>query len=134
MEPIRIVIRLADGRVIKGFTNDFSPDKDSFHVRPVTDDETNPSVKVFINDLKAVFFVRNFSGSPDYQEAKEFPAVGKPLGRKVSVTFLDGEVLVGTTMTIDSSRPGFFIHPVDPKSNNLRVFVISKAVLNLDYL
>ena len=134
MEPIRIVVRLADGRIIKGVTNDFSPDKASFHVCPVTENETSPSVKVFVNDLKAVFFVRNFSGSPDYQEAKEFPAVGKPLGRKVEVTFLDGEVLVGTTMTIDSSRPGFFILPVDPKSNNLRVFVISKAVLNLNYL
>ena len=134
MEPIRIVMRFADGRLIKGFTNDFSPDKASFHVRPVTDHETGPSVKVFTNDLKAVFFVRNFSGSPDYQEAKEFPAAGKPLGRKVEVTFLDGEVLVGTTMSIDSGRPGFFLLPADPKSNNLRVFVISKAVFDLKYL
>lgn len=134
MEPIRIVIRFVDGKLIKGFTNDFSPDKASFHVRPVTDHETGPAVKVFINDLKAVFFVRNFAGSPEYKEVKEFPSVGKPLGRKVEVTFSDGEVLVGTTMSIDSSRPGFFLLPVDPKSNNVRVFVISKSVLNLNYL
>ncbi|MCL4475041.1 MAG: hypothetical protein M1508_02270 [Nitrospirae bacterium] len=37
MEPVKIVIRYADGRLIKGYTNDFSPKKSSFHLCPVTD-------------------------------------------------------------------------------------------------
>ena len=94
MEPVKIVIRYADGRLIKGYTNDFSPKKSSFHLCPVTDQGTGEPVEVLIKDLKAVFFVRNFSGSPDYEEEKEFPEVGKPLGRKVEVKFLDGEVMV----------------------------------------
>ena len=35
MEPIKIVARCTNGTVIKGFTQDFSPNKDRFHVIPV---------------------------------------------------------------------------------------------------
>ena len=32
MEPTKVVARYIDGRVIKGFTQDFFPNKDSFHL------------------------------------------------------------------------------------------------------
>jgi hypothetical protein len=46
----------------------------------------------------------------------------------LEITFCDGEVMVGTTLGYDRNRPGFFIFPADPQSNNVRVFVISSAV------
>ena len=67
MEKVKIVARYLDGRMIKGFTQDFFPNKPSFHLFP----EANPSgegAKVFLIDLKAVFFVRDFLGKPDYDE------------------------------------------------------------------
>jgi hypothetical protein len=84
--------------------------------------------------LKAVFFVRDFAGNPMHEERKEYKEGEKPQGRKVEVMFKDGEVLVGTTLGYDPSRPGFFIFPADPKSNNVRVFVVSTAVKKVRFL
>jgi hypothetical protein len=52
----------------------------------------------------------------------------------MEVTFKDGEVLVGTTLGYDPSRPGFFIFPADPKSNNIRVFAVATAVKKVRFL
>jgi hypothetical protein len=43
-------------------------------------------------------------------------------------------VLVGSTVGYAPQRLGFFLFPVDPKSNNLRVFVISAAVRKVRFL
>jgi hypothetical protein len=34
---------------------------------------------------------------------------------------------VGTSLTYDATRPGFFLFPADPQSNNERVFVVRAA-------
>jgi hypothetical protein len=52
----------------------------------------------------------------------------------VEITFTDGETLVGSTLGYDPKRPGFFIFPADPESNNARVFALSKAVRLVRYL
>ena len=84
--------------------------------------------------LKAIFFVRNFSGDNSYEERKTFVA-GKALsGRKIEVTFNDGEVLVGTTTGYDAHRPGFFLFPADDKTNNTRTFVVTAAVKGVRFL
>ena len=50
------------------------------------------------------------------------------------VVFRDGEELVGTTQGYDRARPGFFVVPIDPGSNNERCFVIAKAALDVRFL
>ena len=40
---------------------------------------------------------------------------------------IDGEVLVGSTLGYDPKRQGFFIFPADPKSNNVRVYIVSSG-------
>jgi hypothetical protein len=127
-------MRYLDGHLIKGYTNDFFPNKPVFHVRSIDSDPADKGMEVNIKELKAVFFVKDFTGNPAYDEEKSFPDGQRPPGRKVEVTFFDGEVLVGTTLGYDPSRPGFFFTPVDPKSNNLRVFAISGAVSKFRYL
>jgi hypothetical protein len=52
----------------------------------------------------------------------------------VEVTFIDGEVLVGSTLGYDPKQQGFFIFPADPKSNNIRVYVVSSAAEKVRYL
>ena len=32
MEPVKVVVRYLNGKVIKGVTQDFSPNKDRFHL------------------------------------------------------------------------------------------------------
>jgi len=133
MEPLKIVARYVDGRVIKGLSQDFFPNKDHFHVYSA-DKPSGETVEVWIKELKAVFFVRDFVGNPQYNERKEYIQGEKPSGRKIEVTFRDGEVLVGATLGYDPNRPGFFLFPADPKSNNVRVFVVTTAVKKVRYL
>jgi hypothetical protein len=87
-----------------------------------------------MRDLKAIFFVRDFAGNSAYKEQKEF-VVGTPLsGRKMEVTFTDGEVLVGTTTGYDAQRPGFFLFPVDGQSNNARIFIVQTVVKKVRFI
>jgi hypothetical protein len=134
MEPVKVVIRYANGRLIKGYTNDFFPNKPMFHVRPIESQPTEKGVEVYLKELKAIFFVKDFMGNPAYKEKKHFAANEQTSGRKVQVTFTDSEVLVGTTLGFDPNRLGYFVIPTDPDSNNLRVFVVAAAVKKFSFL
>ena len=128
MEPRKVVMRYLDGRVVKGSTLDFSPNKPSFHLFPVGTEAPGTAIEVALHELKAVFFVRDFAGRPHYEERKQFAETERPPGRKVEVTFKDGETLVGYSVSYDPKRPGFILFPADPASNNLSVFVVFTAV------
>jgi len=135
MDPIKIVARYADGRIIKGYTQNFVPNKPSFYLRQFDPGASaDAPLEVLVKDLKAVFFVRDFLGDPDYQEQKNFPEGMKPPGKAVEVKFQDGEVPVGSTLGFDPHRTGFFVFPADPKSNNLRIFVVLQAVSEIYYI
>jgi hypothetical protein len=134
MEPVKVIIRYKDGKLIKGYTNDFSPNKTQFHIRSADSSPTDRGAEVNIRDLKAVFFVKDFAGNPAYCEKKDFSTVQQVLGRKMEVTFQDGEVMVGTTVGHDPRRLGYFLTPSDPQCNTLRVFVISAAVTRTRFL
>ncbi len=133
MEKVKVVVRYSCGRVVKGFTQDFFPAKKLFHLTPADNPSGGP-IEVSIDDLKAVFMVGNFDGQPQYKERKKYVNGEKPSGQKVEVTFRDGEVLVGSTLGYDLKRQGFFISPADPKSNNIRVYVVSSFVEKVRYL
>ena len=128
MELIKIVIRYADYRVVKGYTHDFFPNKSSFHLELISDYNKGKVIEVQLKDLKSVFFVRDFIGNPSYNERKHFTEGQQLTGRKVKVSFKDGEVLVGSIVSYDPNRQGFFLFPADSQSNNLKVFVVSSAV------
>lgn len=129
----QVVIRYAGTKaLLKGYTQDFSPNKPDFHLVPAEAGKSGEPVKVVVKDLKAVFFVRELAGNQQYNERDEFS--GRPQGRKLEVTFTDGEVMVGSSLGFDPQRPGFFLFPADPQSNNQRVFVISAAVKKVRYL
>jgi len=133
MEKVKVVVRYSCGRVIKGFTQDFFPTKKLFHLTTV-DNPSAGQIEVSIEDLKAIFIVLDFVGHPLYKERKKYVEGEKPSGQKVEVTFIDGEVLVGSTLGYDPKRQGFFIFPADPKSNNIRVYAVSSGVEKVRYL
>ena len=129
----RVVVRYRAGRVIKGFTQDFSLPRDHFHLHPAA----NPSgraIGVSVGELKAVFVVRDFIGNPQYSERKEYVEGEKPSGQIVEVTFEDGEALVGSILGYDLTRPAFFLFPADPRSNNITVFAVFSAVKAVRHL
>ncbi|HVP58045.1 MAG TPA: hypothetical protein VMU02_08080 [bacterium] len=122
----KIAARFKDGRVSKGTTHDFLPGKPFFHLHLAGSSE---AVLVQVEDLKAIFFVKDFAGKPEYRESKVFPdEVPAAKGHKIAVVFKDGETLTGFTFAYDPGRSGFFIVPTDAKSNNERVFVVRSAV------
>ena len=128
--PVKVVARFADGRIWKGTTLNFSPTRPTFFLQAEDAITNSEPVTVRTSDLKAVFFVRNLEGNAEYNDLKEF--VGSPAGRKVVVTFKDGERLVGTSLTYDAAREGFFLFPADPRSNNERIYVVMSAVGSVD--
>ncbi len=127
----KAVVAYVDGRRLKGYIYNFSALKDSFRLFSERDQLQDRGTEVEINDLKAVFFVKDFSGNRDY---KESPEEGPPkYGRKVEVTFGDGEKIFGTTDAYNPQKLGFFIFPADPKANSLRIFVVNKNVHKIKF-
>ncbi len=120
-----VVVRYADGRLLKGTTHDFQAVKPEFHVYP-GGDEKQRAVAVAFPELKAVFFVRTYDGNPKHRATTLFE--GPVQGRKMLVTFKDGEVIAGTTVGYNTKAQGFFLMPVDAQGNNVRIYVINSAV------
>src|SRR5688572_17544449 len=124
-ERARVVARFLDGRMLKGYTRHFDPRRPAFEMFEGENESGDP-VRVRMQELKAVYFVRDFDGNSTHQERKEFE--GPFTGRRLLIEFADGEILVGTTFGYDTDRDGFFIFPADPASNNEKVFVPDAAI------
>jgi hypothetical protein len=130
----RVVVRFADGRIVKGMTADFVPTKDLFHLKVVTDSAEVKPVEISKSDLKALFFVKDFEGDPQHVESNEFDVSHPPVGRRIRVVFKDGEELVGTTTGYQPGRPGFFLVPADYNSNVERCYIVTAATREVSFL
>lgn len=125
-ETIRVVARFADGRLLKGTTQDFLPNRPTFHLIPA---DGGPTVDVRCDQLKAVFVVRSLDGNSERAGLSGFleaPA-STAQGKKVAVLFRDGELMCGYTLSYQPGRAGFFLFPVDAEGNNIRVYVVVTA-------
>ena len=115
MEPVKVVVRYTTGKVIKGFAQDFFPNKDRFHLHPTS--KTSADVmEILIKDLKAIFFVQDFEGDAQYHERKMYLEGEKTTGRKVEVTFADGEVLWGQPWAMIRTGRGSFSIRLIPRA------------------
>jgi hypothetical protein len=126
MDQNRVVARYQDGRVLKGTTQDFFPNRPLFHVKPL---DGGPSLEVQVRQLKAVFFVKDYEGNSSRKDLRGFiDGPGEnPHGKKIAVRFKDAELLCGYSLSYSPDRPGFFVFPADTGSNNLRVYVVTQA-------
>jgi hypothetical protein len=129
----KVVVAYLDGRRLKGFTNDFSPVRDQLFlfpegVEPKPGDRGTP---VRLAELKALFFVKDFAGNPARREA---PDPSQLLGKKIEVTFADGEGLIGSSVAYNPRNLGFFMQPADSSDNNERIFVINRNVKQVKVL
>ncbi len=122
----KVVAHYLNGKLVKGATQDFFPNRPVFHVH------TSPGEKaleVRCRELKAVFFVRDLVGNPSRRDLRGF--LGSPLetrqGKKLAVLFKDGELLCGYSLAFSPDRDGFFMFPSDAESNNLRIYVLHTA-------
>lgn len=128
----KAVVAFLDGRRLKGYIYNFSAQKDRFRLFSEEDALQRQGTDVQMKELKAIFFARDFVGNREYQESQSLDPQNQ--GRKAEVIFRDGEKLVGTTDAYNPQRTGFFMVPVDPRSNNLRVFVITKNARQIRWI
>jgi hypothetical protein len=133
--PNKVVVHYLDGKVERGYTTDFQPNKEVFHL--VVKDNGEKSILVKILNLKAVFFVKKLKGlsktrsktKRSFEEIKDKNLIGK----KVRVKFTDGEILCGLTLGYSADRRGFFFTPIDTEGNNERIFAVLNAVKDITF-
>jgi hypothetical protein len=125
----RVVVRYGDGRLLKGYSREFTVSSTVLQVWPSPKAPPATVISVPLAHLKAVFFVRDFNGDPVHVEGI---AAARSHGRIIAVTFLDGETIVGTTLNYNPDAIGFFVRPVE-ENNNARVFVASRAIRHVQF-
>ena len=124
----KIVAHYKNHDVIKGISNNFFPNKIYFNLEAPTGEMS----RIDIDNLKAVFFTKDFDGNKDhhYDYSDDIPGAG----RKMKVEFLDGEVIVGYSLGYSSERQGFFLTPADIKGNNERIFVVNSSTKKTEFV
>ncbi len=143
---MKVVARLRDGKVIKGYV-DTIPASDfdallqetpfslprEIGLRPV--DSSKP-LSLSLDSLKALFFVKSFEGRTEYREVKFFEKNPPIKGLWVRVKFYDNEHLEGVVRNSLQYlvEPGFFLKPPDLQSNNEILYVIKNSLIDFRVL
>lgn len=126
----KVVVHHSNGNLTKGTTQDFFPNRPLFHIQPV---DGQSAREIRTKDLKAVFFVKDYAGNKTRKDVKGFvEGPGETgQGKKIAVRFKDGEFLCGYSLSYSPDRLGFFMFPADANTNNLRVFVVTTATVEV---
>lgn len=133
MNRQRVILRCLDGRLLRGYIDNFSTSDEFIPL----EDELLQKKNYRVDELKAIFFVRTFEGNKTHAEKKTFRDPVS-LGKRVFVKFKDGESMTGYIeggvpwekgfFLEPKKGPGFFLIPVDHDSNNIKVFVVASSV------
>jgi len=126
--------------VTKGFSRDFDPTHDSFHLVR-REGEVAASQEIRLEDLKALFHVKTWgrkdkhagmvAGFPEAKRASK--RGGGPLVKTV-IEFYDGEKIFGYSLDYDPNRRGFYVVPADPGDNNRTIYVVHSALVNIQFV
>ena len=119
-----VAVRSLDKVVIKGWTSDFRPNRDFFHVE---EEGGSAPTRVPIENLKAIFFIKTLGRDPSCVDNRSFEKRVGP-EKKVWIEFVDGEKMAGWSSSFGSPRKGFFVFPADPNSNTEMAYVFRSAI------
>jgi hypothetical protein len=126
----KVVAHFIDHKIVKGTSMDVDPGKPICHIQS----KEEGTVEVDLGLVKALYFVKDFSGQPDYDETPD-PKDGDMRLRgshHVHIQFRDGEELSGLMNRYPPNRQFFFVLPMDPSSNNIRILVNREAVTTME--
>ena len=135
----KVIVKFKDGKILKGWTENISPNKEVFHLHKTEEFREKGKediVEIKLSSLKVVFFVKSHKGNKNYKKVRTFEGQPKitPSQRKIIVTCKDGEKIYGTTLGYNPNKKSFFIYPTDPEDNNDRIFIIQESVKNVELL
>lgn len=122
----RVVVRFLDGRILKGYGDNFLPGEVELLVREVENDAIH---RVALGEVKMICFVRAFVTDSQSTHRPTAPLIYQAVpGRRVAVEFLDGEHLEGVATLQTMPTHGFFVTPLNPNSNNIQIYVNPNAL------
>ena len=127
----QIVAHKLDGTVEKGVSFDVDPKHPHCHLRTAS----GKVLEIAMADVKALFFVKSLvGGHPPRTDATEAEKGDTRLvgARRVRIVFTDGEGMVGLMNRFPPITPFFFMLPIDPRSNNIRILVNGAAVREMN--
>jgi hypothetical protein len=120
----KIVVHYLDGSLLKGHARFFFHHQMHLLIQTMEGEEQ----LIPFSAVKAVFFVRSFTGDRHRHDKKDFVPGSPSFGQMVRVTFLDGEVIPGRSMNYRPEDRGFYLKPADPESNNEIIYVPQASV------
>ena len=131
----KLVAHFKDGVVSRGYSRDFRPDNEVFHL--LSDEEgITSSRRIHREQLKALFHVKTWGKPGGHADRrKQFPPEPSkwPAPRTI-VEFYDGEEIWGYSEGCQSEAPAFFMFPADPEDNNARIFVVRSSLVKIHFL
>jgi len=136
MEKRKVIIRKLNGEILKGYVEEsldpVNGKEDSVKITSLTEE----LIRVPKSDIKALFFVRKFSGNKEYSEVKFFESQPRIDGLWVRVYFFDNEAIEGIVANSMNFliEDGFYLKPPDPNSNNRLMYVVKSALKDFTVL
>jgi hypothetical protein len=127
----QVVGKYRDGRLIRGYTNDFSPRTPYLHISPAPLAEGSEFVSLI--NLDALFFGRDTHRTADDVEPGA-PDVVPAQGRKVAVPLPNGTEMIGSARSYSRNSSGFFVESLEEDSGTLRVFVTAGGVRSIRFV
>ncbi len=94
--------------------------------------ESGEVITVPVEDLKAVFFVKELKGRGHKEGSweEEDPKALKA-GKKITVVFKDGEKMKGKVIGNYEKSGSFFLYPIEKDSNNIKVFIVKNSLAKI---
>ena len=128
----QVVGKYRDGRLIRGYTNDFSPRHPYLHISPTPYGEGSEFVSMI--NLDALFFGRDAQPTEGDDVEPSGPDVVPAHGRKVAVPLPNGTEMIGTARSYSRNSAGFFVDSIEENSGTLRVFVTAGGVRSIRFV
>jgi len=142
----KVIARLRDGNLVRGFLDRPGGEDPTTFLERVAGTypaevtirvaESDETLTIPLDSLKALFFVRSFEGHKEHREVKFFDKNPPIKGLWVRVQFFDKESLEGIIQNgIEFLvNPGFLLKPPDPAGNNTSLYVVKSSLADFRVL
>ncbi len=129
----KVVVHKLDQEVVKGFVNLRD------YLRPAeveVMDLQGHLISIPLEEIKGIYFVREFEPESARQERKVFLSRPKLSGLWIRMTFKDSDVMDGLVPgnLLEQQPQGYLVTPPDVYSNSLKIFVPRVALASLEVL
>ena len=113
MDAVKVVVRYADGQVIKGYTQDFFPNKDRFHLQPQQKSSGQDTQQILVKISRRSSSSETLAATPRMTNAASLAMrISRRGGRWRSSSKTAKNLLVQHLDTSQTARASLFILPM----------------------